>query len=80
MKFELTEKQIKKYEEWKGTLPEFPTSRYTGIGGEETFSFTPTSLGVIVKVTYKIPFDDWDSGNLGIEKEFTIDLSEYDEW
>jgi hypothetical protein len=48
-KFELTPEQIKKYEEWRKTLPK----RYEGaIGGATQFIFTPTGVGDGVKVKY----------------------------
>lgn len=45
--FELTEEQIKKYEEWRSSKK----GSYRGpIGGGYTFCFTPISIGVIVVV------------------------------
>ena len=55
MKFELTEEQQKKYEEWASTH-ECPYRtqgelRYVGaIGGADAFCFTPTGLGIITVV------------------------------
>lgn len=71
MKFELTEEQQKKYKEWAATH-ECPYRtrgewRYVGaIGGEDTFCFTPTGLGKIIKVKCAC----------GAE----IDLTDYDLW
>ena len=45
--FELSEEQIKKYEEWRSRKK----GSYRGpIGGGYTFCFTPTSIGVTVVV------------------------------
>ena len=45
--FELSETQIKKFEEWRKSKSEI----YVGaIGGAYTFEFTPTGIGMLVKV------------------------------
>lgn len=49
MTFQLTDQQVKNFEEWKATLPKEPS---TAIGGAYTFSFTPTNIGMIEKVKY----------------------------
>lgn len=50
MKFELNEKQIKKFEEWRNSKRK---KTYTAaIGGAYTFSFTPTSIGVMVEASH----------------------------
>lgn len=47
MKFELTEVQEQKIAEWVKTQEVV----YTGpVGGRYTYQFTPTSIGVVVKV------------------------------
>ncbi len=64
--FSLTREQEEKLSKWveENKLKE----RYAGaIGGVLTYSFTPTNLGVVVKVTEGF-------GNT------TIDLSDYDSW
>ncbi len=52
--------QLHKLAEWKKTLPPEPR---TAIGGAFTYSFTPTSLGMVAKVKY------WDGSE--------IDLTDY---
>lgn len=49
MLFQLTNKQLEKIAEWRKSLEKEPK---TAIGGAMTYSFTPTSIGVIVKVIY----------------------------
>lgn len=62
--FELTDKEYKKLAQWKKSHK----SVYTGaIGGRYTYSFTPTSLGTVVKVSDAITKTE-------------IDLSNYEEW
>lgn len=59
--FELDERQKEKFLEWVKTLPPEPS---TAIGGAFTYMFTPTGLGVIVKVKYyngeEIDLTDYD--------------------
>lgn len=62
--FDLTTKQKEKLKTWQDSLPGGPTG---AIGGRFTFCFTPTSLGLVVKVQD------------GISKQ-EIDLSDYEEW
>jgi hypothetical protein len=45
--FVLTEEQLQNFNEWRATKPEI----YVGaIGGAYTFEFTPTGIGMVVKV------------------------------
>ncbi len=63
MTFSLSDDQLVKFNEWYNKLEK----QYTGaIGGGLTFSFTPTSIGMVVKVKY-------------LDKE-EIDLSDYENW
>lgn len=62
-KFILTAKQNKKLSEW---LKE-PNQYCGAIGGRLTYSFTPTSIGLLVEVT----------DNLTKEK---LDLTDYDDF
>lgn len=66
IKFELNKHQTVRANEWmNGKLKD---GAYTGaIGGRFTFSFTPTSLGEVIKVTDSITNE-------------TLDLSDYDSW
>jgi hypothetical protein len=62
--FSLDKDQLKKLEEWMQTHKKV----YTGaIGGRYTYSFTPTSLAVIVKVKDGITNEE-------------IDLTDYTGW
>lgn len=45
--------------------------KHGAIGGEVTYTFTPTSLGVIARVIYTGP---------GLEGKQEIDLTEYEAW
>lgn len=64
--FKLDEEQYKKLDKWYEQ--QGIAERYGGaIGGALTYSFTPTSLGIVTKVTNNF------------NKE-TIDLTNYDEW
>jgi hypothetical protein len=64
MQFELSEEQKAKLKEWMDKKPK----EYTGaIGGRYTYSFHPTSLGVVVKVTDELKKDE-------------IDLTDYEDW
>lgn len=49
MKFELTEAQEKRWEEWKGSLPELPKGYFGAAGGGYWFKFIPTGLGTIIE-------------------------------
>lgn len=63
MKFELTESQVAEVTAW---MAERKIPYVGAIGGEVTFTFTPTSLGVVAKVRHIS----------GAE----LDLSEYGLW
>ena len=61
---ELSPKQESKLIDWQAKLPQ----KYTGaVGGRYTYSFTPTSLGVITKVSDAITNE-------------VLDLTEYEGW
>lgn len=47
--FVLSEEQVKKYEDWRASNP---TGYYGAIGGGEHFIFTPTSIGMVVRVKH----------------------------
>ena len=65
--FSLTAEQLTKLTKWEEGL----VRDYEGaIGGALTYTFTPTSLGVITKVYYL----------RGTDEECHIDLSDYEEW
>ena len=62
--FELSDEQLKLLAKWQKK----EKRRYLGaIGGSYTYSFTPTTLGTVIKVK--------DNSN-GRE----LDLTDYDEW
>lgn len=64
--FTLNEEQEKKLSEWLKTRE---LGKYAGaIGGRFTYSFTPTSIGLIVEVAD------------GMGDKAKIDLSDYDSW
>lgn len=71
MNFNLTREQWNKLNVWdEETRNRLLESKevYTGaIGGEFTYSFTPTNLGTVVKVKSWITNEE-------------IDLTEYDQW
>lgn len=62
MKFELTEEQEKKYNEWKSTHKKVDGG---AIGGRYSFIFSPTGVGVFVRV------EDAATGKY-------LDLNDYD--
>lgn len=62
--FELTEAQLKKINKW---IKSNPTPLTGTIGGRYTYSFTPTSLGVVMMV----------KNNTSGEE---LDVTEYWEW
>jgi hypothetical protein len=76
-RFELTDEETQKANEWmdqqdnivrkKQGLSEDEPIYYGSIGGAVTFSFTPTSLGVIVKVRNSVTNNE-------------IDLTDYHSW
>ena len=47
--FDLSEKQYKKWKEWRDSLPKENTG---AIGGGDSFTFSPYGVGVGVKATY----------------------------
>lgn len=53
--FVLSKSQCKLFQEWK---KHFDKLSMGPIGGSYTFSFTPTSIGTIVKVTMEIGIGD----------------------
>ena len=63
LSFTLEETQLEQLREWKANLPKPPSS---AIGGAFTYSFTPTQLGMVVKVQY---YDGQE-----------IDISNYEHW
>jgi len=72
--FNLTEEQDKKLSKWieeqdakVAAMQEKVRPNYGCSGGAYTYSFTPTSLGVVIKVKNAITNDE-------------IDLTEYDQW
>jgi len=66
MKFQLDNEQFKNYIEWDKKHQCKLKNNIGAIGGRLTFSFTPTGLGVIIKVKCAC----------GEE----LDLSNYEEW
>ena len=66
MIFELSKQQMTKLLKWKTALPPINLENVGAIGGVYTYSFIPTGVGNIVKVTR---YDD-----------YTIDLSDYENW
>ena len=64
MKFELSSEELKKIDDWVKKLPK---SEVGAIGGRLEYSFTPTSLGVVVKVKDCITKTE-------------LDLTEYESW
>lgn len=66
-KFELTTTELQRMSDWADNLP-LPLDTYAGAsGGRFTFSFTPTSLGVVTVVTDQLTHE-------------TLDLTDYDSW
>lgn len=61
--FALNAEQLEKLHEWKKGIKPAPLS---AIGGSLTYVFTPTALGVSVKVL------NWDGDQ--------VDLTDYDNW
>jgi hypothetical protein len=68
MNFEITEEQLEKLRPWLEEQDELCKHQTHGaVGGGTTFEFTPTSLGVIVKVFSGC------SGNV-------LDITDYENW
>ena len=65
MKFELDKEERAKFDEWRKEINK-KDSPQAAIGGAYTFSFTPTGLGVIIKVKHIS----------GLE----LDLTDIDKW
>ena len=61
-KFELTPEQVKKYENWKKKLPKHNEG---AIGGATEFIFSPTGVGLGVRVKYF---------------KHELDLTDYESW
>jgi len=66
--FELNEVEIKKYEEWKKTLPKLPSGYFGAAGGGYWIKFIPTGIGVVVT-----------AGRVDVP-EMDIDLTDFDSW
>lgn len=70
MSFRLTPKQNVQIKEWdadhENSLGQKCVEPDTAIGGRTTFSFTPTSIGVVVRIRCAC---GW-----------TIDVSDYEDW
>lgn len=62
--FYLDPSEIKKFNDWSSRLPSGPTG---ASGGRFTYSFTPTTLGTVAKITDAITGE-------------TIDVTDYDLW
>jgi hypothetical protein len=63
--FELDKAQMQKFEKWKKTQEKAHQSRTT-LGERWTFCFTPTGIGIVVRVTDNATKDtldltDWDN-------------------
>jgi hypothetical protein len=71
--FELRDADMKRLNEWKkeqeakARTMQGKKPYYGAIGGELTYMFTPTSLGVVVKVKHEYTGD-------------VLDLTEYSDW
>lgn len=66
MEFQIIDEDYKKFEVWyKQHKKECPVEDVGAIGGRYTFTFTPTGLGDIVKVTCvcgeELNLTDWES-------------------
>jgi hypothetical protein len=66
--FEVTKGQAKKYEEWRAKRN--PNAYAGAIGGRETWEFTGTSIGQVVKVR----------DCMGSKEDSVLDLSDYENW
>lgn len=65
LSFTLSEKEQKAFEDWVAKQRKLRPEPRTAIGGAVTYSFTPTSIGIVVTVEY-----------LGEKK----DITDYDLW
>lgn len=57
MKFELNEKQIKRFEDWKKTVPPLPEG---AIGSRWVYIFIPTHILLIVKIKDSVTLQELD--------------------
>jgi len=67
-KFELSEPEAKKYEEWLKTLPKLENGAFGAAGGGIWFKFVPTGIGTIIT-----------AGRVDVP-ELDINLTDYDDW
>lgn len=72
--FDLTEQDHERISAWRKEQDEIVkrsqasiVPNYGAIGGELTYSFTPTSLGTVVKVKHGLTYNE-------------LDLTDYDSW
>lgn len=68
IKFELTEKEVKRYNKWKKKLPEIDQTKFGAAGGGYWFKFIPTGIGDVVL-----------AGRSDVP-ELDINLTDYDSW
>ena len=66
-KFELSDSEAKKYEQWLKTLPKIDSGRFGAAGGGYYFKFIPTGIGTIVM-----------AGRADIAEE--VNLTDFDNW
>jgi len=67
-RFELSDIEINKYNQWLETLPQVPSGYFGVVGGGYWFKFTPTSIGTVVTAGR----DD--------VPEMDINLTDFDSW
>lgn len=66
--FELTPKQVKKYNKWKKGLPKIEEGHFGAAGGGYWFKFIPTGIGdVVLAGRDDVP-------------QLDINLTDYDNW
>jgi hypothetical protein len=70
MRFELTENEKARADRFLDECQEKHATPHGAIGGHLTFEFTPTTIGVVTKVTY--------CKNMPCET--SLDLTDYDKW
>lgn len=76
MKFELSKEQMHRVREWMDDVdPQDPSNpddwlKHGTIGGAFTYTFTPTSVGIVTKIFYL----------KDTPKEKMLDLSDYESW
>ena len=66
MKFELTQKEIKRKNKF---LKKHPVDYHGAVGGGYSIKFTPTGIGTLVRVIVK-------SGN----KKYSKDITDFESW